>query len=57
MVLGSKLRVAFGPADGRLYFNQPTATLINIGKRLYKDVRRGNNPLGGYEDLDPHGCI
>ena len=22
-------------------------------KRLYKDVRRGSNPLGGYEDLDP----
>ena len=26
-------------------------------KRLYNDVRRGNNPLGGHEDLDPHGCI
>jgi hypothetical protein len=26
-------------------------------KRLYNDVRQGNNPLGGHEDLDPHGCI
>ena len=54
MVLGSKLRVAFGHADGRLYFNQPTATLINIGKRLYKDVRRGSLPLEGYEEVLPH---
>jgi hypothetical protein len=26
-------------------------------KRLYNDVRRGCKPLGGHEDLDPHGCI
>jgi hypothetical protein len=26
-------------------------------KRLYNDVRRGSKPLGGYEDLDPHGYI
>jgi hypothetical protein len=25
MVLGSKFRVAFGPVDGRLYIDQPTA--------------------------------
>ena len=54
MVLGSKLRVAFGHADDRLYFNQLTAKLINIGKRLYNDVRQENNPLGGYEEVPPH---
>jgi hypothetical protein len=26
-------------------------------KELYNDVRRGSNPLGGYEDLDPHDYI
>jgi hypothetical protein len=26
-------------------------------KELYNDVRRGSNPLGEYEDLDPHGYI
>ncbi|MGB8025494.1 MAG: hypothetical protein WCF03_14860 [Nitrososphaeraceae archaeon] len=26
-------------------------------KRLYNDVRQGNNPLGGHEDPSPHGHI
>ena len=26
-------------------------------KRLYNDVRQGSKPLGGYEDLNPHGYI
>jgi hypothetical protein len=34
--VGKQTELAFGPADGSLYFNQPNATLINIGNRLYK---------------------
>jgi hypothetical protein len=28
--------------------------LCHAIKRLYKDVRQGNNPLGGYEEVLPH---
>jgi hypothetical protein len=26
-------------------------------KDFYNDVRRGDNPIGGYEEVLPHGCI